>query len=112
MTKLGGTNGKQKKSKGRRGRISWVSGTKFKFLDDRSAQWQECLDGGSSSTFYNFITCLWIKKYGWFFDHWSDLDEDTPDPENDELDFEEGLSADEESLQKRDEYFSAMRLVS
>ncbi|KAG1729181.1 uncharacterized protein EDB91DRAFT_1085796 [Suillus paluster] len=64
-------------------------------LGGELSQWQECLDDRSSSTFYNFITCLWIKKYGWFFDHWFDLDEDTPDLEDDELDFKEAQALEE-----------------
>lgn len=93
-----------------RGRVTWATGTKFKFLDSHATQWQHSLDDNTSSQFYSSVARLWIKKYGWFFDHWSDLENDTEGTVEDDLDFADGASSEDE-LEKCREYFDAMRTV-
>lgn len=97
------------KKKGQ-GRSTWATGTKFKFLDARATEWQESLDNNSSTSFYTSVTWLWVKKYGWYFDYWSDLEEDVQDPGDDDLEFADGADSEEE-LMKCNNYFDAMRVV-
>lgn len=95
------------------GRPSWVFGTKLTFLSQYSDDWRQATDKGlvAAGNFYTKVTKRFIKKYGWDFDHWTDkvcvdLDPDTMD--DDET--QEGLS--EQEVNKRHEYFRALRGVS
>jgi hypothetical protein len=102
--------------KNRRGRPTWVTGTKFVFLDQYASEWKEATDAGlgPAGKFYTKVAKHFIKKYGWYFDRWSD--KDCPDPNPDTLDDDsddhehQGLSNDE--LVKRNQYYHDLRNVS
>ncbi|KAG1903422.1 uncharacterized protein F5891DRAFT_977985 [Suillus fuscotomentosus] len=96
------------KKKGQ-GCSTWATRTKFKFLDACATEWQESLDNNSSTSFYTSVTRLWVKKYGWYFDYWSDLEEDIEDPADDDLDFADGADGKEE-LTKCNNYFDVMHV--
>ncbi|KAF7972065.1 hypothetical protein HWV62_19131 [Athelia sp. TMB] len=94
----------------KRGKKSWVSGTKARFLQTHNEAWFESTARGSDAAgaFYSQVTKLWIKKYGWHFDCEKDLDEDTPDPTLEDL-LEPEEPVDDEEAQKRAEYYQIMR---
>lgn len=99
--------------RGIRGRPTWVSGSKFIFLDQYVEDWQRATDTGpgGASIFYTKVTKRFIKKYGWFFDRWSDKDCPDLDPATiDDEDSQHGLS--NEEIEKRHTYYSEMRVVS
>lgn len=96
-----------------RGRPSWVTGTKLTFLERYSEDWQKAIDMGltQAGIFYDRVTRRFIKRFGWFFDRWSDP-EDDPDIDEAALDDEDpqdGLSMEE--VEKRNKYFHELRDV-
>lgn len=102
-----------KHSRGPRGRPSWVVGTKFIFLNQYSADWQQATDQGVVATghFYTKVTKHFIKKYGWHFDRWqdwecADLDEATMD------DDEVGEDVDNAECEWQSAYYNQLRDVS
>jgi hypothetical protein len=99
--------------RGPRGRPSWVVGTKLEFLLQYSADWRKATDIGlvAAGNFYTKVTKRFIKKYGWNFDRWTDIDCPNPDPETiDDDDSQEGLT--DEEVNQRHEYFRELRVVS
>lgn len=97
-----------------RGRPTWVTGTKFIFLDQYAREWKQATDAGlaAAGSFYTKVAKLFIKKYGWFFDRWAD--KICPDPDvnalDDDDDDQAGLPNDE--IEKRNKYFQELRSVS
>ncbi|KAF7968788.1 hypothetical protein HWV62_29302 [Athelia sp. TMB] len=92
------------------GKKSWVSGTKLRFLQSHNAAWESASREGpdAATVFYSNMAKLWIKKYGWHFNHEDDLEVDTPDPLLDTLGEPEEPVDDEEAARRR-EYNDTMR---
>jgi hypothetical protein len=104
---------KKGKDKGPHGRPSWVTGTKFTFLNQYSEDWQKATDEGVivAGRFYTKITKCFIKKYGWHFDRWEDKECNDVDEESlDDEDLEDGV--DNEELKLRTAYYRQMREVN
>ena len=86
---------------------------KFVFLDQFALEWQEATDAGlgPAGRFYTKVAKLFIQKYGWHFNKWTD--KDCPDPNPNLLgdnEDQQGLSNDE--AVKRNEYYQDIRNVS
>jgi hypothetical protein len=82
-------------------------------LSQYSADWLKATDIGlvAAGNFYTKVAKRFIKKYGWYFDRWSDKECSDPDPDTiDDDDGQEGLT--EEEVDKRHEYFKEIRGVS
>lgn len=91
----------------------WVTGSKYTFLNQFAADWQEATDQGlvAAGRFYTKVTKRFIKKYGWGFDRWTDKICPDPDPDTlDQDDSQEGLS--EDDIIERQKYYRDMRGVS
>jgi hypothetical protein len=69
-------------NKGPCGHPSWVVGTKLTFLSQYSADWLKATNISLVATgkFYTKVTKCFIKKYGWYFDCWTDKEYLDPDP--------------------------------
>ncbi|KAF7965359.1 hypothetical protein HWV62_44273 [Athelia sp. TMB] len=96
----------------KRGKKSWVSGTKLRFLQSHNDAWVSATKEGpnTAAVFYSNVSKLWIKKYGWHFDYKTDLDEDMPDPSLDALhDPEPEEAVDDDEAARRREYNEKMR---
>lgn len=101
------------KDKGPRGRPSWVTGTKFTFLNQYSEDWRKATDEGVviAGRFYTTITKRFIKKYGWHFNRWEDKECNDIDEES--LDDEEpDDGVDNEERERRAAYYGQMREVN
>lgn len=95
-----------------RGRQSWVTGTHLVFLKSRATEWQNACDRKESGEFYDRITKLWFKKYGWDFDHFTDLPQDTEDPDDETIEEdEEWETGDAEEAQVKRQKFKEHRKV-
>ena len=95
------------------GHPSWVIGSKLTFLNQYSDDWQKAVDISLNHAghFYDVVTKHFIKKHGWHFDRWSDVDDivKLDQATMDDKDSQEGLS--EEEVEKRNKYFRDLRDV-
>ncbi|KAF7974736.1 hypothetical protein HWV62_11415 [Athelia sp. TMB] len=66
----------------KRGKKSWVAGTKARFLESHNKAWLSVTNQGTEAagSFYLQVAKLWVKKYGWHFNHEKGLEQDTVDP--------------------------------
>lgn len=88
------------------GRKPWVFGTKLDFFTHHRAEWETAQAAGrdKASHFYTFITKKYLVKYG-NLPSTKDLEEDTPDSEDDALDL--GLDdLSEEELEQHQKDFA------
>lgn len=95
------------------GHCTWVTGTKLIFLDQYSTDWQQAVDTGlmQAGAFYTKVTKCFIKKYGWHFNRWTDLD-DVLEPDEDTLnDKEPQDSLTVEEVTNRNKYFHELHAV-
>lgn len=100
----------------KRGKKSWVFGTKLKFFSSRKDTWVTASAGGKdklgAGKFYDKMAKLYMKKYG-EMDWMDDLEEDTEDTSEDDLnDSEEVENLDEEEAERRSKFFRELRSVS
>lgn len=82
-------------------------------MSQYSADWLKATDISlvAAGKFYTKVTKRFIKKYGWYFDRWTDKECPDPDPDTIDDDYsQEGLT--EEEVNNRHEYFKEMRGVS
>lgn len=95
------------------GKQSWAAGTKLKFLQSHNSAWLSSTGQGpdAAGSFYSQVTKLWVKKYGWHFDHEKDLEDDTPDPTPESL-LEPEEAVDDAEAAKRAAYYKEMCGVS
>lgn len=100
-----------RKTNGRKqGKPSWVFGTKLAFFERYKAKWEAA--GEHPGSFYTEMAKRFILKYGWtvsFAERKHDLEEDTEDPTDEEL---EGLASPDAEVEERAEYFYSLRTVS
>lgn len=82
-------------------------------MQSHNAAWLSATAKGpdAAGAFYSQVTKLWIKKYGWGFDHLKDLEEDTPDPTLESL-LEPEESVSDAVAAEREAYHKDMRAVS
>ncbi|KAJ7098189.1 hypothetical protein B0H15DRAFT_1009918 [Mycena belliarum] len=89
------------------GKDSWVNGTKLAFFERYKQRWE--LAGDNPGPFYSEMAKRFILKYGWdscYSERGFDLDTDTPDPTDKDL---EGLVSPEEEVEDRTEYYYHLR---
>lgn len=87
----------------------WATGTKYRFLASRLDAWKVAEDLNDPSTFYDNVTLLFFKKYGWDLPIETDLPEADEDPSENNLDevrSDTGLLP-EEAARRHDLYYSA-----
>ncbi|GBE81981.1 hypothetical protein SCP_0403570 [Sparassis crispa] len=80
---MGHTKNKTKNIKKTRGRSTWAKGSKLRFLNARTDDWQTATDLDKVSKFYLNVTKLFIKKYGWDLLFDQDAEDEIPDPPDD-----------------------------
>ncbi|KAJ7429401.1 hypothetical protein B0H11DRAFT_1945070 [Mycena galericulata] len=96
---------------GKRGKKSWVSGTKLAFFERRKEDWRLAVQGDSAGAFYSHVSKLFISKYGWHFDLATDLEEDSEDPDDDTADmiYDDEDDQEDEENEARFEYYTDLR---
>lgn len=108
MTRPKNPDGPQKK-----GPKPWASGSKLAFLQRHNTEWLSAHARGSEviGPFYTQVTKMWIKKYGWHWDHREDPAVEPPDPSVDDV-LQPEEEVDSEEAEKRQQYATKMREVS
>ncbi|TRM56346.1 hypothetical protein BD626DRAFT_575809 [Schizophyllum amplum] len=88
----------------------WVNGTKLAFFQRYLPQWRAC-DGDSKARgrFYDWITLMFSRKYGFDFDINTDLDQDIPDPDPKCLLAVEEEGVAEDVVKQRQAWMKSMR---
>ncbi|KAJ7077510.1 hypothetical protein B0H15DRAFT_805155 [Mycena belliarum] len=89
------------------GKDSWVNGTKLAFFEHYKQRWEAA--GDNPGPFYSEMVKRFILKYGWescYSERGYDLDTDTPDPTDEDL---EGLVSPEDEVEDRTEYYYHLR---
>ncbi|KAJ7074860.1 hypothetical protein B0H15DRAFT_806593 [Mycena belliarum] len=89
------------------GKASWVSGTKLAFFERYKERWQSM--GDHPGRFYSEMAKRFLLKYGWdssYGERGFDLDEDTEDPTDEEL---EAFVSPEDEVEERMEYYYNLR---
>jgi hypothetical protein len=97
----------------KRGKKSWVTGTKLAFLERRKQEWRFAVQADRAGAFYTKVAKLFILKYGWAFDLRLDLENDTEDPDDEtaeEIEEEDNTLSDEEN-EECYEYYTDLRTV-
>lgn len=88
---------------------TWVNGAKELFLKRRLQDYRKAQELEKVGDFYSATTRLWVQKFGWHFDPYESIQEDSPDPIPASID---DPSVSEEEHLRRRKYFLEMRMVS
>lgn len=87
----------------------WANGPKEEFLKRQLPDYRKAQELEKVGDFYTATTRLWIQKFGWHFDPYQTVAEDSPDPLPASV---ADLSISDEEQRIRQRYFLDMRLVS
>lgn len=97
-----------------RGRPSWVTGSKLKFLTQFSDEWQRAKDQGPNAVgvFYTNVTKRFVSQYGWHFNRWEDKICKPADDDDAWVNITDHGDLDQEEITCRRQYFQDLRAVS
>ncbi|KAJ7289820.1 hypothetical protein C8J57DRAFT_1494238 [Mycena rebaudengoi] len=96
--------------KKKRGKPSWVWGTKLQFFKTRKEKWLAAVDTNQTGGFYTTMAKLYVRKYGYHIADNEDLAEEVADPPDEAANVvvNERLSAEE--AESRSKYHAGLRL--
>jgi hypothetical protein len=115
MTREVDRKGKKRKkgeTKKKRGKASWVWGTKLRFFEARKDEWLAAVDTNQTSPFYTTMAKLYVRKYGYHVKDNEDLVEDIADPPDEAANVVVNECLDVEEAEARSKYHNTLHQVS
>ncbi|KAJ7238450.1 hypothetical protein C8J57DRAFT_1528760 [Mycena rebaudengoi] len=105
-------NKKRKKGdqKKKRGKQSWVWGTKLRFFEARKEQWLAAVDTNQTGAFYTTMPKLYMQKYGYHVGDDEDLAQDIADPPDEAANVVVNECLEVEDAEARSKYLNTLRL--
>ncbi|KAJ7234291.1 hypothetical protein C8J57DRAFT_1531831 [Mycena rebaudengoi] len=101
---------KKGEEKKKRGKVSWVWGTKLRFFEVRKDKWRAAVDTNQTGGFYTTMAKLYTRKYGYHIADNEDLAEDIADPPEEAANVVVNERLTPEEAETRSKHHAALRL--